>query len=152
MTHKKFLGILVWLVLIFSNQIIAHHTDTHFDKKSVYQIVYQCNKSENRYLSQILFSAGELIRKHGDNVQIVIACMGPGIHLLIEEKSTKVSKELKQKAASLAEYGVAFQACGNTLNSLKLDKSDVYQFSEVVPIGVEGVMLLQRQGFSYFAW
>lgn len=152
MINKKFLGTLVWLVITFSNQTIAHHTDTHFDKKSVYQIVYQCNKSENRYLSQILFSAGELIRKHGDNVQIVIACMGPGIHLLIEEKSTKVSKELKQKAASLAEYGVAFQACGNTLNSLKLEKSDVYQFSEVVPIGVEGVMLLQRQGFSYFAW
>tara|TARA_Y100001935_G_C17291870_1_gene503834 strand:- start:685 stop:1158 length:474 start_codon:yes stop_codon:yes gene_type:complete len=140
------------LSIIFSEISLAHHTETHFEESSKYKIVYQCNKSDERYLLQILFSAGELIRKHGDDVQIVIACMGPGVHLLIKDKSIKVKRELKQKAASLAEYGVAFHVCGNTLKSINLKKDDLFQFSEVVPIGVEGVMLLQRQGFSYFAW
>ena len=51
----------------------AHHTDTHFEDRSEHQIVYQCNKADPDYLEHILFSVGELIRKYGDNVEIVVA-------------------------------------------------------------------------------
>ena len=62
------------------NQARAHHTDTHFEDASDHKIVYQCNKADDDYIRGILFSVGELIRKHGDNVEIVVACFGPGIH------------------------------------------------------------------------
>ena len=45
----------------------AHHTDTHFEDSSEHRIVYQCNKADPDYFAHILFSVGELIRKHGDN-------------------------------------------------------------------------------------
>lgn len=138
--------------LVGARQAAAHHTDTHFEDSSEHQIVYQCNKADPEYLSHILFSVGELIRKHGDNVEIVVACFGPGIHLLGRKPGRPVSEESQQRAASLHTYGVSFHACKNTMDSLQWDEADLLEFAEVVAIGVEDIMLLQEQGFSYFSW
>ena len=59
--------------LLAVNEARAHHTDTHFDDRSTHQIVYQCNKADPDYLSSILFSVGEMIRKYGDDVEVVVA-------------------------------------------------------------------------------
>ena len=130
----------------------AHHTDTHFEDSAKHRIVYQCNKADPDYFAHVLFSAGELIRKHGDDVQIVVAAFGPGLQLLGAKPSRPVAQEHQQRAASLAAYGVAFHACGNTMQSLQWTKKDLLAFTKVVPIGVEDIMLLQEQGFSYFSW
>lgn len=130
----------------------AHHTDTHFEDRSEHQVVYQCNKAEPEYFGSILFSAGELLRKYGDDVEIVIACFGPGIHLLAKNPQREVSKEHQERAASLAAYGVAFHACGNTLKGLQWTEEDLLPFAKVVPIGAEDIMLLQEKGFAYISW
>ncbi len=130
----------------------AHHTDTHFEDKSEHQIVYQCNKADNDYLSHIMFSVGELIRKHGDNVQVIVACFGPGIHLLGDPPERPVDEEVRERASSLAAYGVAFHACKNTMDTLGWTEENLVEYAKVVPIGVEDIMLLQEQGFSYFSW
>ena len=134
------------------NEARATHTDTHFDEVSDHRIVYQCNKADNDYLQHIMFSVGELIRKHGDNVQVVVACFGPGLHLIGNPPGRPVAKELQERASSLSAYGVAFHACENTMEGLKWDKTNLLEFAKVVPIGVEDIMLLQEQGFSYFSW
>ncbi len=134
------------------HQAHAHHTETHFDDSSAHQIVYQCNKADADYLSSILFSVGQLIRKHGDNVEIVVACFGPGLHLLGNPPGRPITKETRQRAASLAAYGVAFHACKNTMDGLGWSKAQLVEFAKVVPIGAEDIMLLQERGFSYISW
>jgi hypothetical protein len=134
------------------NQARAHHTDTHFDDKSEHQIVYQCNKTDAEYLESILFSVGELIRKYGDNVEVVVACFGKGIHLLGKNPGRPIPEEIQQRASSLNSYGVAFHACGNTMKGLKWTEKDLVDYAKVVPIGVDDIMLLQEKGFSYFSW
>lgn len=130
----------------------AHHTETHFDDKAEHQIIYQCNKADADYMSHILFSVGEMIRKYGDNVQVVVACFGQGIHLLGDPPERPIPEELRERASSLAAYGVAFHACGNTMKSLGWTDENLVSYAKVVPIGVEDIMLLQEQGFSYFSW
>jgi len=130
----------------------AHHTDTHFADKSEHRIVYQCNKSDADYLSHILFSVGEMIRKYGDDVQVVVACFGQGIHLLGEPPARPIPQETRERASSLAAYGVSFHACGNTMESLGWTQENLVAYAKVVPIGVDDIMLLQEQGFSYFSW
>ena len=130
----------------------AHHTDTHFDDKSEHQIVYQCNKADNDYLEHILFSVGELIRKHGDNVEIVVACFGPGIHLLGDPPERPVAKELQERASSLSAYGVRFHACKNTMDSLGWTEQNLVEYAQIVDVGAEDIMLLQEKGFSYISW
>ena len=129
------------------NQARAHHTDTHFDDKSEHQIVYQCNKADAEYLQSILFSVGELIRKYGDNVEVVVACFGKGIHLLGKNPGRPIPEEIQQRASSLNSYGVAFHACGNTMKGLKWTEQDLVDYAKVVPIGVDDIMLLQEKGF-----
>lgn len=144
------LGLLAGFLV--TSRTFAHHTDTHFEDTSTHRIIYQCNKADPEYLEHILFSAGELLRKYGDDIEIVFGTFGPGIHLLGKKPGRPVSPELQQRAASLAEYGVSFHACGNTMKSLGWDAKDLLPFAVVVPIGVDDIMQLQEQGFSYLSW
>ena len=138
--------------LLVASRAKAHHTETHFEDKSAHNVVYQCNKSDIEYWQSILFSAGELLRKYGDDVQIVISVIGPGLHLIGKRPQRPVPPEMQQRVSSLAAYGVAFHACGNTMKSLKWTKEDLMPFATVVPIGADDLMLLQEQGFSYISW
>ena len=146
----KSLGLLGGLFAI--RQAQAHHTDTHFEDASTHRIVYQCNHADAEYLQHILFSVGELLRKYGDDIEIVVAVFGAGIHLVAAAPGRPVDSELQQRASSLAEYGIAFHACGNTMKSLGWTKQDLLPFAEVVPIGVDDIMQLQEQGFAYMSW
>lgn len=138
--------------VLLAERAHAHHTETHFEDASKHRIVYQCNKADSDYLQHILFSSGEILRKYGDDAEIVIGVFGPGIHLLGKRPQRPVPTELQQRAASLAAYGVSFHACGNTMNSLNWTEKDLVDFAEVVPIGVDDIMLLQEKGFAYVSW
>ena len=146
----KSLGLLGGLFAV--RQVQAHHTDTHFEDASAHKIVYQCNKADTDYLQSVLFSVGELLRKYGDDVEIVVAVIGPGLHLIGKEPGRPISEELRQRASSLAEYGIAFHACGNTMKSLGWTDEDLQPYAKVVPIGVDDIMLLQERGFAYMSW
>ena len=138
--------------LVAARQVHAHHTESHFDDASKHRIIYQCNSADPEYLQSVLFSAGELLRKYGDDVEIVIGVMGPGLHLIGKHPQRPIPHELQQRAGSLAAYGVAFHACGNTMKALQWTKEDLLPFAKVVPIGADDIMLLQEQGFAYISW
>lgn len=155
-TNKARRRLIQWMSaaggLFALNEAKAYHTDTHWEDSVAHKIVYQCNKADEEYLSHILFSVGELIRRYEDEVHVVVACFGPGIHLLGKKPGRPIPQELQERASSLASYGVWFHACGNTMNSLKWTKEDLVDYAEMVPIGVEDIMLLQEKGFSYMSW
>jgi intracellular sulfur oxidation DsrE/DsrF family protein len=130
----------------------AHHTESHLEEDSAHHIVYQCNKADPEYLEHVLFSAGELLRKYGDDVEIVFAVFGAGLNLLGKHPLRPIPHELQQRASSLAVYGVSFHACGNTMTSLHWTEKDLVDYAKVVPIGVEDLMLLQEKGFAYVSW
>jgi intracellular sulfur oxidation DsrE/DsrF family protein len=138
--------------LVAARQVQAHHTDTHFEDDSEHHIVYQCNYADREYLQHVLFSVGELLRKYGDDVEIVVSAFGPGLNLIARHPKRAIPLELRQSAGSLADYGVAFHACGNTMNAMGWTEKDLQPYARVVPIGVEDIMLLQERGFSYFSW
>lgn len=129
----------------------AHHTDTHFEERSKHQLVYQCNKAEHEYIDQILFSCGEMLRKYGDDIELVIAAFGPGLNLLAKQPKRTIYPLQQERVKSLADYGVRLQACGNTMMSMKWTEKDIIEEAEIVPIGVDGIMKLQEQGFSYIS-
>jgi hypothetical protein len=130
----------------------AHHTESHFEDTTSHRIVYQCNKADTEYLQHILFSAGELLRKYGDDIEIVVAAFGAGLHLIGKHPLQPIPLELRQRASSLADYGVAFHACGNTMKAFNWTEKDLLEFAKVVPIGVDDIMQLQEQGFAYMSW
>jgi len=116
-----------------------------------HNVVYQFNKTSQKYHDAVLFSAGEMLRKYGDNVTVVITALGPGIHILAENPTREVSQVNKQKVKSLADYGVKFHACGNTLDSLGWTENDLYDFVEIVQVGAADLLELQEQGYGYIS-
>ena len=132
-------------------QAHAHHTDTHFENRSTHQVVYQCNKADHDYIDGVLFSCGELLRKYGDDVELVIAAFGPGLNLLAKQPKRAITTLQKQRVASLVSYGVRFQACENTMKSMHWTAADILDEAEIVAIGADGIMRLQEAGFSYIS-
>ena len=133
------------------NKAQAHHTDSHFEDKAGHKLVYQCNKADHDYLDHVLFSCGEMLRKYGDDIEIVVAAFGPGLNLLAKRPKRAIQPLHQQRVKSLAEYGVRFQACGNTMTSMRWTEKDLIEEAVVVQVGVDGVMQLQEQGFSYIS-
>jgi hypothetical protein len=117
-----------------------------------HKVVYQLNKADGEYIDSILFSAGELLRKYEDDIRIVITVIGPGLHLIGKHPERPIAKLTRQRAASLAMYGVEFHACGNTMKSLGWTEADLEDYATVVEIGADDLMQLQEQGFSYISW
>ena len=134
-----------------SSKAHAQHTETHFDDKSIHRLVYQCNKADHDYIEHLLFSCGEMLRKYGDDIELVVAAFGPGLNLLGKRPKRSISAVHQQRSASLADYGVRFQACGNTMKSMDWQEKDLLEHAQIVPIGVDGIMKLQEQGFSYIS-
>lgn len=116
-----------------------------------HNVIYQLNKSGEKYHDGVLFSVGEMLRKYDDNITIVVTCFGQGIHVLAKQPTRPVSKKNQLRVKSLADYGVKFHACGNTLDSLGWNKDDLYDFVEVVQVGAADLLEHQEKGFAYIS-
>ena len=117
-----------------------------------HNVVYQCNKADPDYHRAILFSVGEMLRQHGDNITLVVTAFGPGIHILAKKPLRPVDEDTRQRVKSLAQYGVKFHACGNTLTSLDWTAADMLPFVEVIKVGAADIVDLQEKGYSYISW
>jgi len=117
-----------------------------------HKVVYQFNKADEAYQKAVLFSVGAMLRKYGDNVRIVVVAIGPGIHILAKNPKRPVSQEIRERVSSLAQYGVEFHACGNTMKSLRWTDDDLLPFAKRVEVGAAALMELQEQGYAYISW
>ncbi|WP_455385019.1 DsrE family protein [Acidihalobacter prosperus] len=119
---------------------------------AAHKVVYQFNKSDADYQEHVLFSVGALLRAYPDNVDIVVVAFGPGIHILGKRPQRAVSEVTRQRVSSLAQYGVQFHACGNTMKSLKWTEADLLPFAKRVEVGAADLMELQEKGYAYISW
>lgn len=117
-----------------------------------HNVIVQFNKADQDYHNAVLFGVGELLRKYQDNVTIVVTAFGPGIHILAKKPLRPVTFHTQQKVKSLAQYGVKFHACGNTMDSLEWTKDDLFDFAEVIQVGAADIIEHQEKGYSYLTW
>lgn len=115
-------------------------------------IVYQLNEADHEYHEHVLGSVGAMIGRYEDNIDIVVACYGRGIHVLAKNPGRPVEDSIKEKVSSLAGQGVKFHACGRTLKSMKWTEDDMLPFAKVVAVGVADIMELQEQNYTYLSW
>lgn len=117
------------------------------------KIVYQLNKADPAYQEDVLNSVSALLSKYVDDISIVVAVWGPGIHLLATQPQRPVAKLLQDRVRSMAEfYGVTFIACNNTMRTIGWTDKDLLDFVKVEDFGAATVMHLQQQGYAYLAW
>ena len=147
------------LAIVSLSILISLPLSTNADDELVFpgedtnnKIVYQFNKSDQTYQLAVLNTIRNMLRKHGDDIKIVVSAMGPGIHILLKDPGVPVIPAVRDQVESLAFYGVEFHACGNTLVTLHKEDKDVVEFATVVEAGVGDLMELQQQGYAYISW
>ena len=116
------------------------------------KLVYHFNKSDETYQLAVLNTVRNMLRKYGDDINIVVSAMGPGIHILLKEPGVPVIPAVRDQVESLASYGVEFHACGETLITLHREEKDVLDFATVIDVGVADLLELQQQGYAYISW
>lgn len=82
--------------------------------------------------------------------KIVVVTHGPGIDFLLNNAKDSKGREFSGQVSALAGRGVEFKVCNNTLQTRKIDVSNLLMETSVVPSGVAEVARLQaKEGFVY---
>ncbi|QNN55907.1 DsrE family protein [Diaphorobacter ruginosibacter] len=82
--------------------------------------------------------------------KIVVVTHGPGIDFLLNDAKDSKGREFSGQVSALASRGVAFEVCNNTLQTRKIDPSNLLMETKIVPSGVAEVARLQaKEGYVY---
>lgn len=90
-----------------------------------------------------------------ENVEVIVVTHSSGAFAMVDgsmgKKNPKNGKayNFNDQIAGLANRGVKFQICANTIKGKKIDESKINENAEVVPSGVAHVAHLQQQGYLY---
>jgi intracellular sulfur oxidation DsrE/DsrF family protein len=92
----------------------------------------------------ILNNAQNLQNFYGpDKVMIEVVAYGPGLRSLFRENTQ--AKRIQR----MADSGITFSACANTMKNMGRDTPSLHKAAKVVPGGVVRIMELQEAGWSY---
>lgn len=61
----------------------------------------------------------------------------------------KLNSEFSKELIGLSQIGIKICACNNALNNLMIKKEDIFDFIEIVPVGVKEIIEKQLIGFAY---
>jgi uncharacterized protein len=82
--------------------------------------------------------------------RIVVVANGDGIRPLLAGAKQRNGRPFDSEVAELAERGVEFRLCGNTLSAHDIPLSQVLPQVKIVPSGVVEVTRLQaKEGYAY---
>jgi intracellular sulfur oxidation DsrE/DsrF family protein len=111
------------------------------------KVVYHISNSD------VATGALNNIRNHlnaSPSAKIVVVTHGPGIDFLLDGAKNANGNPYDIPVQELADRGVEFRVCKNTLDARKLDKSKLLPEAKIVPSGVAEVARLQaEEGFVY---
>lgn len=147
------IGIFVLVTVFLSSSFIAQAGDA----KNGYQkqkVVYHINnvhsaKGALRNIKNHLNAVGD------DNAEIIVVTHSSGAFALVEgamgkkDKKTGKAYEFDGAISELANRGVKFDICANTIRGKKIDKNKINMHAKIVPSGVAEVVHLQQQGYLY---
>lgn len=83
------------------------------------------------------------------NVEIVAVMHSSGGFILVDGKKDKKGRKFGDMIQELANRGVKFKICANTIRGKKISKNKINLNAGVVPSGVAEIAELQYKGYVY---
>lgn len=109
------------------------------------QIVFCITSADSEEINHVLSSANNVLKFYGpENVQMEIVAYYHGIRALL-----KSEKEIAVRVNALMQYDVRFVACGNTMQTKKIDPSQLIEGSEIVTAGIVEMIERIKSGWVY---
>ncbi len=153
-SRRRFMGGLATVAGIGALAIAGPSTAEGMMAPTKNKVVFQLNKSDPAYIRDILHSAAVILQHFNNDADIVVACFGPGIWLLVKpEKNRKhYGKFIMEQVQSLSMYGVVFNACEQTMKTVHIDETHLISEAKPVFSGAVDLIVLQQKGYAYIAW
>src|SRR5262245_28075032 len=109
-----------------------------------HKIVFDFTKNDTASFSTVIRHASNIMNL-SPNSKYEIVCHGPGLDMLINEKTT-VANEIRELAE---KYHVVFAACEATMKRKGVDKSQLVPLATTVPAATLEISSKQQEGWSY---
>jgi len=151
MLQKSFVALAVVMIGLTALSAQAGDAKNGYNKQKV---VYHVNNIHTA--TGALRNVKNHLNALGDeNIELIVVTHSSGAFSLVDgsmgKKSSKSGKvyNFNDTIAGLANRGVKFQICANTIRGKKIDKNKISEFAEVIPSGVAQVADLQQKGYLY---
>jgi intracellular sulfur oxidation DsrE/DsrF family protein len=136
---KKILFFGFLMLNIFNNSIL-------FSQNNIpHKIIMQLTSADPEVHKSLINQLTNLSTGWKDSVAIEIVCHGPGIQLLVNEKSTQKESVLKFHGKN----NIRFVACENTMITKNITKDQIIPGMDYVLMGIAEIVRKQEQGWSY---
>jgi len=112
------------------------------------KVVYHLNDKEQgvaalRNIKNHLNALGD------ENVEIIAVMHSSGAFVVVDGATDAKGRTFSDAVQQLANRGVKFQICANTIRGKKIDKNKINLNATVTPSGVATVAELQYDGYVY---
>ena len=83
------------------------------------------------------------------NAEIIVVTHSSGAFAMVDGSKDKKGNSFDDTIQKLANRGVKFTICANTIRGKKIDKNKINLNAKIIPSGVAEVAHLQQQGYLY---
>jgi uncharacterized protein len=108
-----------------------------------HRIVFQVTTGDTLAHKQLMKQLGN-IQTVAPGTQLEVVCHGPGLEMLLSDKSI-----VADKISKLSKTGVVFNACEFSMKERKVEKTQMLPEAAYVPAGILEIVTRQEQGWSY---
>lgn len=133
--------VLLWILCLGTTGLQAQTMD---NQEEVHKVIFQMTSGDVAEQKALMNNLRNLKTHWGDKTMIHVVVHGPGIEMVMKEKS-KVMKEIGE----MTQSGVVFQACENTLKQKHISKAEIMKEVGFVPSGLVEIITKQEQGWIY---
>ncbi|SFV54521.1 FIG00538184: hypothetical protein [hydrothermal vent metagenome] len=113
------------------------------------KFIFPITTGDENEISHVLSSASNVIKFYGvDKCEVVIVCYSQGIKAVLK-KAHFFDKDIQKRVRSLMTYDVEFIACGNTMQTYKIEKKELIDNVEVVTAGIVELIERELRGYIY---
>ncbi len=112
------------------------------------KVVYHVNNLQTAYGA--LRNVKNHLNALGDkNIEVIVVTHSSGAFALVDGSKDKKGHAFDAQIQKLANRGVKFEICANTIRGKKINKNKINLNAKVVPSGVAEVADLQQKGYLY---
>lgn len=109
------------------------------------KIVFSVTAGDDESINHVLSSANNVLKFYGpENVEMEIVAYYHGIRTLL-----KSEKDISVRVRALMQYDVKFVACSNTMETKKIQTSELIEGSEIVTAGIVELIERIKSGSTY---
>lgn len=129
------------LFVLIAAMVSMAQNNKHSNK--VHKIVFQLASEDSLVHKGLMKQLNNVLTATPD-AKIEVVCHGPGIYMLIQEKTT-----VQDKIQEMKKRGIVFAACENTLKDRNISKDKVIAEAVFVPSALIEIVTKQELGWTY---